>query len=263
MNDLSWIYISNQATEGTQANGWRRNHTSEERLPAVASLRQSWDAKAFSGQRVGVLLEDDMLYPMRITLDQTPPRKERHHFLLWKLKRHLPYPIEQVTLRYLPLQQPNTYLTFSLPTPWLEDLDRMFREQGVHCGHVGGLFSTLLEEGKSFRGTTAICFFKDFYLLAQQNSRGGYERFNVRRLPFDAAHRLDFETLLAQDLFPACAANGAGTVIQLYNFDPDFDDVFRDISRQLMAQFPSVRMMAAQGSSLKRFQELLKKGVPA
>lgn len=261
MNDLSWIYISNQASEGSQGQGWRRSHISSDLLPAVSSLRQVWSEQAFSSQKVGVLLEDDMLYPMRITLDQTPPRRERHHFLLWKLKRHLPYPVEQVTLRYLPLQQPNTYLTFSLPTPWLEELDRMFREQGVHCGYVGGLFSTLLEEAKGFRGNTAICFFKDFYLLALQNSRGNYERFNVRRLPFDASNQLDFETLLAQDLAPACAAAGAASGIQLYNFAPDFDDAFRDIARQLMAQFPSVRMIAAQGSSLKRFQELLKNGV--
>lgn len=260
MKDLAWIYISNTTSYGSQQQGWSTAHEGNGSLPPVANLAASWNGNAFLNQRVGIVLEDDLLFPMRITLDEAPPKKERHQYLLWKLKRHLPYPVEQVSLRYLPLSQANTYLTYSLPTPWLQEMDQLFQSNGVHCGYVGGLFSTLIENATNSRGKASIGIFGDFYLLAQQSGRGDYERFNVRRLPFLSDQRLDVETMVQQDLEPFCEQASAANPVYLYNFEPALDSEFRDIMRRLKTNLQHVHMAPPHGNALKRFKTYLERG---
>jgi len=256
MTDLAWIYISSKRTEGSHGGGWRSDHQSPEGLPQVADLVTGWDPRAFESKKVAVVLEDDFLYPLRIALDSAAPKKELHHYLLWKLKRHLPYPVEQVGLRYLPLTAPNTYLTFSLPNPWLDALDQSFSQRGVHCGYVGGLFATLLENTSTMRGNTAVCLFGDFYLLTKLGKRGEYERFSTRRLPYDVEGRLDLDTLIDQDLDPICRETGPNKV-SLYNLAPELDTHFTKIFQRLKSHYPGVWAAVPEGSALQRFQKYM------
>ena len=260
MKDLCWIYISRHGLEGRHTQTWSARYEPGEGLPPLNVLSKAWERHAYASTKVAVLIEDDLLFPMRITLDETPPRKEIHHYLLWKLKRHLPYPVEQVTLRYLPLEAPNTYLTFALPTPWLEELHGHFQSHNIQCGYVGGLFATLLENTKAIRGTTAIGFFGDFYVLTKRNGKESYERFSARRLPFDASDALDTETLLQHDLEPVCQTGGPQTPVHLFNFAPELDPAFRQLSNQLKSRYSHVQVAETQGTALERFQRSFQAG---
>lgn len=256
MTDLDWIYISSNRSEGSHDGGWQTLHAQSEGLPPAADLVAGWNAQAFSTKKVAVVLEDDFLYPMRIALDGAPPRKELHHFLLWKLKRHLPFPVEQVSLRYLPLTAPHTYLTFALPNPWLEALDRAFSDRGVHCGYVGGLFSTLLENATSLRSDTSVGFFGDFYLLTKRGKRGDYEHFSTRRLPYGVDGKLDLDTLIEHDLEPVCREAGSAKV-SLYNLAPELDRAFTEVFQRLKSNHASVWAAVPEGTALQRFQSYM------
>lgn len=260
MKDLHWIYISRHGLEGRHARNWSAPLETSEGLPSLEKLTNAWDRHAYQGAKLALLIEDDLLFPMRIQLEEAPPRKEISDFLLWKLKRHLPYPVEQVTLRYLPLDAPNTYLTFALPTPWLKELHDHFQANNIHCGYVGGLFATLLENTHAAKGTTAIGFFGDFYLLTTRNGRDGFQRFNTRRLPFDGQNQLDMDTLLSHDIDPVCQESDAQSQVHLYNFAPALDPAFRQLSEGLRQRYGHVRAATCHGSALDRFRASFQAG---
>ena len=254
MKNMNYIYLSNQAMQGSHQQGWSVNFDGDSRLPSAEHLTSLLDPAVFEGEKLSLLLQDSLLLPLRVVVEEKVGKRELNQYLLWKLKRFLPYPIENVLLRHVPLTDPNTYLTFSLPKSWVHDVFESFRKQGVHCGYLGGLFSTLLEGRPEFKGRLCFCLFADVYLLCEQTTQGVYETFNVRRLPLDTDGGLDLETLVDTDLTPALEQSDRP--LTMLNFEPDLEGPFAALVREVQNR-AQVEQPALQGGTLERFQACL------
>ena len=171
-------------------------------LPTLNALLAALPDEVFAVDKLVVLIADGLLHPLRVTLEEKVKPAELPQYLLWKLKRYLPYSGDQTVLRYLPLSEENHYLTFALSKPWVEGLHAALVERGVKAGYIGGLCATLLENQKQLRDRVSLCFYEDFYLYAELDGAGHWRQFSGRRLPSKDDHGrvLDVDTLLNQDL---------------------------------------------------------------
>ena len=264
MKNLPLIYINTHGCEGSHQGGWTQDLEGSGHLPPVAKLVAACDPRAFQSDRAAILLEDGLLHPLRVQLDEKVPARELSQFLLWRLKRFLPYPIDQVELRYLALREPGSYLTFSLPRTWVAELFEAFQQRGVHCGYIGGLFVTLLENRPALKDRMVLCLFRGIYLLAELDEQGGYSRFQTRRLPFrmgPEGEELDIETLIQADLAPLLKGQPAMT---LFNFEPGLASPFRALTEALGQHSGQVTAAPLAGPVLQRFTDCLQgRGVPA
>ena len=247
MQAMNYLYLAPGQCLGPD---WSIEFDQDGQLPPVSELMERLGDRGFQGAKLSLLLQDDLLHPLRVRLEEPVPAKEREHHLLWKLKRYLPYPIDQVAMRYLPLLETNSFLTFSLPRAWLNGLFDGFRERGGEAGYIGGLFITLLENRPAFSATLSIGIFSDFYLVTERDEHGGYLDFRTRRLPFTDSGELDVETLLHSDLIPMMTRPGPAVIL---NFAPGLDAAFGDISSALKSADGSVRIPRLEGSILQRF----------
>ena len=219
----------------------------EQGLPSIARLFQALDTAATGDRKMAVLLQDDLLHPLRIELEQKPGRRELTQFLGWKAKKFLPWPIDDVALRYLPLAESNTWLTFALLQSWTTTLFDGFKARDIHCGYIGGLCMTLLENTPALRNHETLAFFDDFYLHCRLDQKGHYQHFGIRRLPFDAAGRLDTETLIGSDLQ---AMDGS---LKILNFAPALDHQILPIRQALGQNGPA----NTGGNTLERFLDVM------
>ncbi len=257
MNAPPLIYLAPESCQGDHQNGWQQSLERSEGLPGVGQLMARMEPAVFERDRAALLLKDDLLHPLRIRLDQKAGNRELPDFLRWKLKRFLPYPIEEVRLRFVPLQEPLTYLTFSLPGPWLDALDGAFKEKGVQCGYIGGLFATLIENQPAFHDSLCLCLYHDFYLLTALDAEGNYLHFQMRRLPYAANERLDTGTLLHSDLEPVLREKAGAHRLIAINFEPALDADFHELVERLRAVSLPVKAPVQRGSTLQRFQNLM------
>lgn len=256
MTTLPLIYLDTQRLCGSHEGGWQVDLGGEGGLPTAADLLQRLPTSAFSSRQTALLIEDGLLFPLRIQLEQTVKGREVVDFLKWKLKRLLPYPIDQVQIRYVALQEENTYLTFSLPQPWVDTIYDKFSEAGVHLGYVGGLFSSLLENAPVLRGGVNIAFFRDMYLIAELDARGQYLRFHSRRVPFDGQGTVDLRTVLNVDLQPLFEQHPGP--IRLMNLAPELAISFPELIQRagdILAQCTGLptQELAATSTPLDRF----------
>jgi len=210
----------------------------------------------FPGGRAMFLIQDALMHPLRIHLDQTASGNELQQFLLWKLKKYLPYPIEQVVMRHVRLQEEGTYLTLSLPKPWLDGLSGAMEARGGHCGYIGGLFATLLENGAAFRGPLSFCLYGDCYLLAELDEKGNYVDFRTRRLPTAEAggNRLDIDTLIRADLMPVL--DQAERPLLAVNLAPERDGEFARLTDALKRLDLELKVASLAGPVLARYRSL-------
>ena len=253
---VPYLYISAGGIQGGGHGGWSCELNGRDALPAAGEILEAAATQPIEADRLVVLVADDLLHPLRIQLDQKVAKSDLKSFLLWKLKRYLPYPIEQVELRFVPLQEPGNYLTFSLPRPWLARLFEGLEQRGVHAGYVGGLFSFLLENRKGFRNRLCLGLFRDFYLLAELDGRGNYLRFRTRRLPFTAEGTLDRQTWLTSDLEPLLRQQGKPLL--MLNFAQELDGDCRHLSADLRRLSPELVLAPLQGATLARFEACMR-----
>jgi len=192
-----WIFVRQTTCSGDWDSGWETALSGEGQLPQPLEIVHAAGAHEAPSEKLGVLLEDALLFPLRITLEEPAPRAELPRFLAWKLKRYLPFSADAAVIRWVDLPEANTYLTFSLPGGWAEKLVEGFAETGRQCGYIGGAFTTLLENVAGFRGRRAIGLFEDFYVTAALDERGRYTDYRLRRCPISDEHGgLDAETLV-------------------------------------------------------------------
>ena len=200
----------------------------------------------FQSDKAAVLLQDSWLNPLRIHLEEKVSRSELPKFLIWKLKRFLPYAADQAEIRHIDLGDGH-YLTFTLPKPWLQDLYQALADKGVACGYIGGLASTLLENRPYLTGKLSLCLFADTYVLCEQNEQGGYLDFRLRRLPYNET-QLDVETLVKSDLGPLMQKSERP--LTAINFEPRLAGDFKNLSNHLSGS----NMTELHGPTLARFQ---------
>lgn len=257
MNGIPLIYLTTDSCQGDHHNGWQHPLARIDGLPAVSQLMEQMEPAVFERNKVALLLKDDLLHPLRIRLDQKADKRELRHFLLWKLKRLLPYPSEEVRLRFLPLEEPLTYLTFSLPGPWLDAVCEAFKRKGVQCGYIGGLFATLLENQTAFRDCLSLCLFRDFYLLTELDGEANFRQFQARRLPFGENGQLDTGTLLHSDLEPILRERADQKRLIAVNFEPTLDAAFLELTDRMRSISLPVKAPAQRGTTLARYQNLM------
>lgn len=250
MRDCTFFYLSDSfflGPEGPVAN-WAENKG----LPAIDRMRKVIQEAPLNHGQAGLLIKDDLLHPLRVDLEEKVPAKERSQYLLWKLKRFLPYPVDQVSLRYLPLAEENNYLTFSLPTAWTQAVHEAFKARGVHCGYMSGLFASLLENLTAMRGQTVIGFFEDCYLAASLDRNGTYQEMRTRRLPLLQDGNLDTQTLINADL---AFLQQRTEPISILCFAPAYDQAVQDLCTAL--EVPSFPGGTASPSALDRFHQAM------
>ncbi|MDJ0838965.1 MAG: hypothetical protein QNK37_20765 [Acidobacteriota bacterium] len=191
-----WIFVKSNGCEGNWDDGWSIDLEPRELLPAAGEI-----AAAAGGTvcppKLGVLVEDALLHPLRLTLEERAPARELEKFLTWKLKRFLPFDVSRAKVCSAPLKEDNTYMTWSLPGTWLDQLTEGLAAQGAQCGYVGGIFATLLENSPGFRGSKIIGLFDELFIYAELDRSGGYLDYRTRRLPLREDGSLDDETLSA------------------------------------------------------------------
>ena len=255
MTQLPLIYVTSHHCQGDQNGGWTQSLDSKEDLPPVSALTPIFDNHA-SGRKLALLLEDGLLYPMKVTLDRKAGKRELPQFLSWKLKRFLPYPIEQVALRFVPLQEPLSYLTFSLPNPWVSGLFDHLQKQNIHCGYVGGALCSLLESCPGLREKWVFCLYDDFYLLCLLDKTGAYLEFRNRRLPFTAGQDgvLDRETLLNSDLVPLLTKKRVPLVA--LDFSSQRQDAFGPLVEEMEKLSQGLQVFDGEGSFLQRYRRI-------
>jgi len=203
--NFPWIYVTTRGIEGDWNGGWTHELELASGLPATGSLLDALDAYPSDGNKLGLLLEDAALYPLRIDLEQKASPRELDQFLLWKLKRFLPFPIEDTEMRHLPLSEPNTYLTFSLPKHWIHKVFEGCSERGKQLGYIGGMFTALLENQGCFRGRRSIALFDEFFAAAALDNKGHFRDYRTRRLPLlsdGSGETIDLDTLIHTDWKP-------------------------------------------------------------
>ena len=164
-------------------------------------------------------------------------------------------------MRQIPLAEPNTHLTFSLHKPWVNRLFEGFSERGRQLGYIGGLFSTLLENQRCFRGRRSIALFDDFFASASLDGKGNYLDYRTRRLPLlgDGDNGdIDLDTLIHTDWKP----------LMEDETEPFFLLDFREESSRthlvwdaLSDQGLAVSGACPEGAVLARFQAWMKGGV--
>lgn len=249
MNATSYLYISSHSLQGQ---GWSASLDAGGKLPSVPQIMENLDPAVFETEKLSVFLADDLLHPLRIELDEKVSSRELSQYLLWKLKRFLPMPIDQTAMRHFPLENSNSYMTFSLSSSWLTDFYDAMSAHNTQCGYIGGLFLTLLENRPIFRNKMTLVFFDDFYMLTEQDGKGGYLSFRTRRLPLDARGQLDVPTLANGDL---ASMMGDNPNILVLNFAPDLDPVPSQLVDALNAMGKQTHAPQLNGSNiLDRFQ---------
>jgi len=259
MNSIPYLYISNSHCQGPN---WSAELEASAGLPTIPHIMEALDPSIFEFEKLAILFADDLLHPLRIELEEKAAGKELNQYLLWKLKRFLPWPVDQVTMRHLPLEDPKTFMTFSLPKTWLTDLFDAMSAQGVHCGYMGGLFLTLLENKPAFRNQLTVALFNDFYMLSRLNGKGDFLDFRTRRLPFKTSGQLDAATLVQGDLAPMRDENGK---ILLLNFSSNLDQERGDLLQLLEGSGMQPHMPELPGAGvLARFESCMnsKAGLP-
>lgn len=256
MKAIPLIYIAPGVTQGTHAGGWHLDLASKE-LPPVKAWVDALPDDVFGADKLGLLISDAWTHPLRVTLEEKVKKSELPQFLTWKLKRYLPWPADQVTVRYLPLGDDDTWLTFSLPTPWLEGIYAALEAKGVACGFMGGAFATLLENQPRLRNHTNLCFFDDYYVLADLDSAGNYQHFSTRRLPFadSEGHQLDIETLHTQDLAVPLAK--LERPLQVFNLAPGLEGSVQALGARIRQTGASVDAVRLEGNPLQRLEASL------
>jgi len=205
-----WIIVRQDSLEGSD--GRTRALPAGEPLPAPLEIVRALGSDGDPPGKLGILLEDALLHPLRITLEEKAPARDLSRFLAWKLKRFLPFSADTAEIRHLPLPEDGTHLTFSMPGSWLQKLMTECDRAGVHCGYVGGLFTTLLENAPVFRDRAAIALFDDCYLFARLDRQGRYQDFRLRRLP-GSEDRIDLDILVGRDWQPLAASDGPPTLL--------------------------------------------------
>lgn len=218
MAAIPWIYINPQFIYGSHGSGWRKKLPESNGLPSAADVIAALDPAVFEHKKLRLVLEDDLMLPLQVELDKKVSQRELAQYLLWKLKRHIPYPTEQIELRYLSLEQGERYLTFSLPKFWLEPLHQGLKDRGVQLGYVNGAFLTLLDQYAACNDKLLLCVYRDFYLMTQLDKKGRMLWFRSRRLPYNDADQLDMQTWLHADLEPVVRGEAQGHEVIVFNF---------------------------------------------
>lgn len=253
-----WLYISNNHLEGSWNGGWSTSLDASELLPAPKDISNAAAGHAGAAGKLGVILDDTLMHPLRVSLEEKPKASERTRFIHWKLKRYLPFSVEQAEVRWLPLEDGDneTYQTFSLPRVWPNRLHEGLADVGLQAGYVGGLYSTLLENSKAFQGRRSIALFDQFYFSAELDGAGRYLDFRGRRLPDDAQGGVDVQTLIRDDF--AEILGGAEHAVRVCDFSNDGQGAH--IVQTLSQLGHPVENLTSGGSVLERFMICLKGG---
>ena len=253
MAEFPLVYISNTQIQGSHGDGWQRDLAPSEGLPGVETLLQALPEAAFSSPKLGLVIDDSLMYPLRVTLEEKLGTKDREQYLLWKLKRLLPYPIEQVQMRHIPMGQELTYLTYSLPTPWVNALYQGLKSRSVRAGYMGALLGTLLENSRRYQGGVVLALLREFYLLVEPLAGGSYQGFRTRRLPLDADGALDVNVLADNDLQPLLQPDDS-RALHLLPLAPEHDGPIAGLAEILSTRHGGqVIAPALEGGLLQRF----------
>jgi len=253
LHKIPQLYLSADHIETNFAGPWSQQWDHSRELPEGNQLIERLpDLDSIS--KIAVLVEDDLLRPIRIQLEKKVARRDLGRFLAWKLKRLLPYPVDQSVLRHIPLAEPLTYLMLALPQPWVESIHQAFARHGVQCGFISNLFHSLTSS-LLVKGKTSLWFFRDFYLCATLDSKGALLRYRLRKLPLNQQQHLDLDTLLQSDLPPLLDQNDMP--LQLICMSHKWDDLMNDTRIGLANLSANTHFEAMSGSHLSRVQYIL------
>jgi hypothetical protein len=212
------IYLNATHIYGSHESGWQKPLPDSKGIPSAKDVIERLDPGVFAQKKLSLLLEDDLMLPLQVELDKKVSGKELAPYLLWKLKRHIPYPTEQIELRFVPLASQQRYLTFSIPKFWVNELFQGLKDRGVQLGFIGGVFLSLLDQLSSCHDKVLLCIYRDFYLMTQLDKKGRMLWFRTRRLPYNDQDQLDLDTWLNSDLTPVLENEGAGKALAVYDF---------------------------------------------
>lgn len=228
MKHIPWILISNDhITIAGEPEQRVPLPAQESGFPRVGDIIAALPETIWSHEKLAVGLRDDMLYPLKVDLEEEGSAKERNHFLLWKLKKLLPLPVENAVVRYLPGDRPKRYIAFTLGKTWVDQLCNAFEEKGVQLGYIGPTYASALTAP---RGTESdLLLLKDFYLYQSSNEAHGFT-VRCRRYPLDETDKVDVAGLLKSDFLPL-RGEGEGKP-RLLAADPSADPLFTALGQQ-------------------------------
>lgn len=248
MTATPWLYINSQHLFGSHGSGWRQTLPESSGMPAATEVIERLDLAVFENKKLSILLEDDLMLPLQVELDKKVSQKELSQYLLWKLKRHLPYPTDQIELRYIPLEDGKRYLTFSIPKFWLQPLFDGLKARGVHVGFIGGVFLTLLDQYKASKDKLMLCVYRDFYLMTQVDKKGRMLWFRTRRLPYNDQDQLDLATWVHSDLAPVIEGEAKGKAVNIFDFSATHSAHHSALRQALTAKGADVTLLPDNGA---------------
>ncbi|CAM2007738.1 hypothetical protein [Acanthopleuribacter pedis] len=251
----AWIYLNTNQCFGSHQGGWSREMTCRGELPTPHDLEEMVDERAFGEKRLGLLIMDDLLHPLRLKLDK--PEKDPRAFLQFGLRHYLNFSVETAEVRFFPLSEELTYLTMALPKPWIEGVYAFFENKGVQLGHIGGLLTTLLSETKLGWNAVTIGIYREVYLLVEMDEKGGFVQFRTRRLPLAADGQLDIQTLVHSDWEGFMQPTPAQRAVKLLALTEDHQDQLATMRAELGRFRDTTLVPQLGGNSLARFQALL------
>jgi hypothetical protein len=220
-------------------------------LPPPLWLGEQLDVGA--GRQQALLLEDDLLLPQKVPAEGKVESRDLPAWLLWKTRRFLPFPHEQAAQRHRAFAK--GWLVLSLPKPWVETLVQTAADRGIHLGFIGGIFDWLSQE-TGCRGTTLLCLFRDFWILADLDDSGALLDYRLRRLPRDASGELDSEAMLEVDAAGAARGRDSGKAARLFSLDPLLDGHLPELEKGLRDNFPGLQTLQLTGNLPQRLAQL-------
>lgn len=250
------LFLSSRDLECEVPSFWNRVSDHGAHLPQPADMVRHLPSGALEHGRIGFALEERYLNPIRVAIDKKLQKREIESYLLWKLKKILPYPVDQVTLRYRLLRHSNTFLALTLPKNWVQSLYSVFAEAGVKCGFIGGIFHLITEHPK-FRDQAMLCLFHHSYSFCSLERNGELRDYRHRRLPFNDTEDLDVAAMAGSDLANILEQLEKDRTLWVLNLSPGLDHASGELAERLHEVHPAITRPPLSGGALERFRSII------
>ncbi len=245
-----WIYVSRNSIQSNVPTPWRKDWTQPE-LPEPQKIVDCLDEHQMDSGKAALLLDESWQRPLRLERESNIAKKDLDAFVRWRLKRYLPYAIEQALVRYVALGVSEQILVTSLPKPWVDGVYEACAKRGTQLGFIGGLSSLFLGL-KSYANTCVVAIYADSYVVIEFDRKARFLDYTHRHLPETDQASIDIDTLVDRDLSGLNAPR-----LQLLNFEAKHTHDCQLIAQRLTDLNKQTSIVSARASLIEMVTEHL------
>lgn len=240
-----WLYLDGSGCQGSYPSFWQTQWPAATELPEVRSVTEALQQAQVTG-RAALLLDENWLRPLKLQREPSMSRKNLPEFVRWRLKRYLPYAVDQALVRFIALADSDQLLVMTLPEPWVNRLFEACQSVGLHLGYIGAL-STWLMENRQPPSSCSLLLYRETYSWFQVDRKSRAKDYSHRHLPLLSDGSLDVQTMVDRDL-----SNGLNSPLRLINLDASHDRKANDLVTAIRNKGGSVTANATSGSLVER-----------